>query len=267
MDDLSLQELEQVAEAYERLLAPALFQAWTGRLADAANIGAGQQVLDVACGTGILARTLAERVGENGSVSGLDINPGMLAVARRSSPAIDWRQGPAEALPYASDTFDAVASQFGLMLFADPEAALREMRRVLKPGGSLSVAVFDAIDHFPPYAAMADVYERVVGSDVGNALRFPFSMGDRHRLAALFASAGIDSARITEQEGMASFPSVRGMVLADVKGWFPFAGIQLDDRTIDAVVCEAETALGPFRTDAGAVAFRVPVQLVAATKA
>jgi ubiquinone/menaquinone biosynthesis C-methylase UbiE len=87
-------------------------------------------VLDVACGTGILASEASARVGPNGYVAGVDPNPGMLAVAARIAPSIEWRKGTAELLPYPDQSFDAVVSQFGLMFFIDRHQALREMLRV-----------------------------------------------------------------------------------------------------------------------------------------
>lgn len=267
MGELSIQELENTAAAYDELLAPALFQEWTSRVADAAEIRTGQRVLDVACGTGVLARTAAARVGPSGSVAGLDINPGMLSVAARVAPEIEWRQGSAESLPYEDQSFDAVVSQFGLMFFPDRHTALRETVRVLTPGGHLAVAVFDSLDNIPAYAAMATVLQRLVGKDTADALRFPFSLGDTEELSSLFAAAGITSAVVTSQKGVACFPSVKDMVLADVKGWFPLAQINLDERTIKAVVTEAEAALEPFLTPNGAVEFQVPVHIVTATKA
>lgn len=266
MKELNLQELEKVAEAYERLLAPVLFAEWTHRLADAADIRQGQHTLDVACGTGILTRVIAERVGTDGSVSGVDVNPGMLAVANRIAPEIEWREGDAEALPYEDDSFDAVFCQFGLMLFSSPKTALQEMKRVLRPGGHLAVAVFGSLDDLPAYAAIADVYERVVDKSVGDALRIPFSMGDTDVLASVFASAGISSVKMTTEAGMARFSSVRNMVLSDVMGWFPFAGIHLDEDTIDVVTEEAKIALKAFQTPNGTVEFQLPVHLVMATK-
>lgn len=266
MSKLTIQNLENVAAAYDRLLAPALFQQWVDRVADAAQVARGQRVLDVACGTGVLARAAAERTGAGGSVAGVDINPGMLAVARRIAPEIDWQEAPAEALPYADRAFDAVVSQFGLMFFPAREAGLQEMMRVLKPGGHLAVAVFDALDKIPAYAVMADVFERVIGKDIGDILRFPFSLGDTEALASLFVSAGIVDASVSTEEGTARFSSVREMVLADVEGWFPLAGLEPDARRVDAVVAEAEAALGPFRTADGGVEFGVSAHLVTATR-
>src|SRR5690349_11174821 len=111
------------ADVYEAFFVPALFQEWAPRVADAAAIQPGQRVLDVACGTGVLARSVAERAGPSGAVTGVDVNAGMLAVAQRTAAAIDWRQGRAESLTFPDDSFDAVVSQFGLMFFEDRQAA------------------------------------------------------------------------------------------------------------------------------------------------
>lgn len=264
MKKADLQALEAVAENYEGLLAPALFAEWAPRMADALEIQPGQDALDVACGTGLLARAMAEQVGSRGSVSGIDANPGMLAVARRIAPDVDWRQGDAHALPYQAECFDVVACQFGLMLFSEPEQALREMRRVLKPGGHLGATVFGPLEELPVYAMIADVYARVVAPSVGNALRMPFSMGDRNALAALFSRADIPAVDIQTLDGTARFGGVRNMVLADVKGWFPFAGIHLDDDAIEAVVEAAESELAPFLDPVGRVTFPIPVHLATA---
>ena len=123
------------ATAYENLHVPSLFQQWAPRVVEAAEIRSGHRVLDVACGTGILAREAALHTGDDGFVAGLDAAPGMLAVAKRLAPSIEWREGTAEMLPYEDNSFDAVVSQFGLMFVQDRRAALREMLRVLAPGG------------------------------------------------------------------------------------------------------------------------------------
>ena len=120
---------DQLAEAraYEALFVPSLMAPFAPVVADAAGIAPGAHVLDVACGTGVVAREAARRAGASGRVIGLDANPGMLAVAREQSPAIGWELGRAEALPFPDGSFDAVVSQFGLMFFTDPRAALSEI--------------------------------------------------------------------------------------------------------------------------------------------
>jgi ubiquinone/menaquinone biosynthesis C-methylase UbiE len=151
------------AEVYEEFFVPALFREWADRVADAAAVGPGARVLDVACGTGALTRAVAARVGARGAAIGLDVNADMLAVARRKAPALEWRQGRAEAFGFDSGRFDAVVSQFGLMFFEDRRAALAEMMRVLRPGGRLAVAVWDALERTPGYGAVTLLLQRLFG--------------------------------------------------------------------------------------------------------
>ena len=176
------QVTRSAAEVYEEFFVPALFREWAPRVAAAAAIRPGQKVLDVACGTGVLAREAASRVAPGGEVCGLDRNEGMLAVARREAPGIAWRQGLAEALPYDARRFDAVISQFGLMFFDDRRRALQEMLRVLRPGGRLAVAVWDRLETSPGYAAMTALLQRLFGERVAAGLRAPFVLGDPDEL-------------------------------------------------------------------------------------
>lgn len=266
MNDLTAREFETTAAAYEELLVPAIMAEWVPRLMDTAAVRPGDRVLDVACGTGVVARGAAERVGPGGRVTGLDVNPGMLAVARRLAPAIEWRQGEAEKLPFADGSFDAVLCQFGLMFFADRAQALSEMMRVLAPGGRLGVSVFDSLESNTPYRFMVEVLGRRIDPHAAGALSLPFALGDAAELGALSEAAGIPAPAIVRCEGRARFASVRDMVLSDVRGWFPFAGIRPDAATIDAVVADAEAALAEFRTPDGAVTFPNFVYIVTAAK-
>src|SRR5262245_17149362 len=145
MSEPTLQAQIDAANAYEALFVPALFGQWAPKVADAAQIQPGQRALDVACGTGVLARELASRTGSSGRVAGIDPGPGMVAVAKHLAPDLEWREGVAESLPFPDQSFDAVLSQFGLMFFTDRRQALREMLRVLAPGGHLVVAVWDCV--------------------------------------------------------------------------------------------------------------------------
>ena len=129
------------ADVYEEFFVPALFREPAQHVARAADIRRGQSVLDAACGTGVLAREAVGATGNDGKVTGLDGNDGMLAVAKRLAPGINWQRGLAEALPFADRSFDRAFSQFALMFFDDRAAALREMRRVMKPGGRMHAAV------------------------------------------------------------------------------------------------------------------------------
>lgn len=266
MNDLSPSELEMTAHAYEQRLVPALFSPCAERLVEAAAVGPGARVLDVACGTGVVARTAAARAGPEGRVAGLDVNPGMLAVAARRAPAIDWRQGGAEALPWEDAAFDVVLCQFGLNFFAEPELAFREMWRVLTPGGRLAVAVFGGLERNPAYAEMVEVLRRRLGPTPAEALGLPFSLGEPGALSGLLEKAGIPGARIVQAEVAAGFPSVADMVLADVEGWFPLAGIRPERAAVAGVIAEAETALAGFCRSDGSVAFAVSVHIATAGK-
>jgi SAM-dependent methyltransferase len=257
------QVTRSAADIYEEFFVPALFAAWPGPVADAAGIGPGQKVLDVACGTGVLAREAASRVRPGGTVTGLDRNDGMLAVARRKAPEIEWRQGQAEALPFPDGRFDAVVSQFGLMFFEDRVLALAEMWRVLGPGGHLAVAVWDALERTPGYAAMTALLQRLFGEQTALALRAPYALSDPAALASLAAQAGIP-AGVTTQGGTARFPSIEAWVHTDVKGW-TLADL-IDDAQYARLLSAAQAELGAFVQADGSVAFSAPAHILCATK-
>ena len=183
------------AEVYESCFVPAIFGAWAGPVADAAGIRAGDKVLEVGCGTGVLAREALARVGQEGQVVGLDLNEGMLAVAARTEPQVEWRQGNATSLPFDDMSFDAVVSQFALMYFPDRVASLREMWRVLAPAGRLAVAAWASIDHARGYQMLVDITVRQCGREAADVLAAPFVLGDQAELAELVAASGIDRCR------------------------------------------------------------------------
>jgi ubiquinone/menaquinone biosynthesis C-methylase UbiE len=266
MTDSELHAQSSAAAAYEDLFVPALFGQWAPRVADAAQIGSGDRVLDVACGTGVLAREAAARVGPGGSVAGLDPNPGMLEVAARLAPGIAWREGTAESLPYPDKAFDAVVSQFGLMFFGDRRQAIREMLRVLAEGGVLAVAVWDSLDEIPGYAAEVELLERLAGEGAADAVRAPFALGDRTELEAMFEDAGATAADVSTLAGTARFPSIRTMVEADLRGWLPVVGIELPEERIAQILAEAEQALSSYRSEDGYVVFAAPAHIVTVTK-
>jgi SAM-dependent methyltransferase len=255
------------ATGYQELLVPALMQEWAPRVADVAGISPGDRVLDVACGTGVLTREAAGRAGPGGAVTGLDLSPEMLAVAARLSPELRWQQGSADALPFPDQSLDAVVSQFGLMFFPDQVAGLREMMRVLVPGGRLAVAVWGSLDDTPVYAAEVELVERLAGRAAGDALRVPFALGDPKRMAELCAAAGIKGARVAMRPGRGRFPSIRTMVEVDVRDWLRIVGITLDEDMIETILRESETALRPFVTvDESGVGFDSPAVLAIATR-
>lgn len=266
MSDPDLQSQIAAAEAYEELHVPALFQQWAPRVLEAVRIEPGHRVLDVACGTGVLAREASMRVGPAGAVAGIDPGPGMLAVAGRLAPTIEWRQGTAESLPYPDGSFDTVVSQFGLMFFADRGEALREMLRVLAPGGTMAVAVWDSLENSAAYPIEVELLERLGGQPAADALRAPFVLGDQEELTALFEGAGVASVGVATQSGTARFPSIEAMVEADLRGWLPVMGVVLEEEQIQRILAEAETALREYVTAEGQVAFDSPAHIITGAK-
>jgi SAM-dependent methyltransferase len=252
------------AEAYESLFVPALFGAWAPKLADAAALAEGDRVLDIACGTGVVAREAIRRCGATGSVAGLDLGAGMIAVARRLAPGVDFREGNALALPWPDAEFDAVVCQFGLMFFGDRERAVGEMARVLRPGGRLAVAVWAAIEANTAYAAQAALVERIAGAAAAQPLRSPYALADTVELSRLLASQGLSSIEIVTQTSQARFPSVRAMVEADVCGWLPLMGVTLADATVEAIMSEAEVAFARYVAADGSMRFEVAAHIATA---
>jgi SAM-dependent methyltransferase len=176
---------------YERYFVPAIGSPLAATLIEAAELRAGERVLDVACGTGVVARLAARRVGPTGVVTGVDLNPGMLGVAREATPSstsIEWREANAEELGLPDDAYDVVLCQMGLQFFADKASALREMRRVLRPGGRLILNLPGPIPG--AFAVMADALERHVAPATAGFVHAVFSLHDPDAVRALLAGAG-----------------------------------------------------------------------------
>jgi ubiquinone/menaquinone biosynthesis C-methylase UbiE len=188
-------------QIYERFSVPALFAPAAERLLEVAGPQPGERVLDVGTGTGIVARLAAPRVLPDGSVTALDLSPAMLAIARSAAEeeglAIAWHEGRAEKPPFPDAQFDLVLSQFAAMFFTDLPAALAEMRRVLAPGGRLSLSVFQAIERHPFYMALDRAIQRQLGVP---AIADIFALGDAEDLKGTLARAGFRDVAVTPFE-------------------------------------------------------------------
>jgi ubiquinone/menaquinone biosynthesis C-methylase UbiE len=179
------------AENYQRYFVPSIGAPVAEDLIAIAGLQPGQRVLDVACGTGVVTRLAAERVGTAGAVAGLDVNPGMLAVARSQTPpdiSINWYEASAESMPLADEAFDVVVCQMGLQFVPNKLAALREMRRVLVTGGRAFVTVPGPKP--PMFAIMTDALTRHIGPEAASFGDLVFSMHDVDELTELMRSAG-----------------------------------------------------------------------------
>lgn len=245
----------EAAEIYDAFFVPALFGQFPEQVLDHAMVGAGARVIDVGCGTGIVAIAAHRLVGVHGRVVGTDPNEGMLAVARRSEPSIDWRAAAAESLPFDQKSFDHTVSQFAAMFFTDRPAALEEMARITVPGGTVSIATWAGLDRTPGYDAMVALIDDELGDAAANALRAPFVLGDEEHVRQLLAPLG-DGVRVDEIAGTARFASIADWVHTDVRGW-TLADL-VDDDGEAALVARAERELASFISPDGSVAFPAP---------
>jgi ubiquinone/menaquinone biosynthesis C-methylase UbiE len=210
-------------EVYERELVPAVFGPWAPILIELAHPKPDDRVIDIACGTGIVARIAAARVGRGGAVVGVDLNPGMLNVARslkttEGAASVQWREASADRLPFPDGSFDIAYCQLGLQFFADRPAALREMRRVLSPGGALGLMVWCGIQESPGFDAFAEILERNVSPAAATIMRAPFGLSDANELSRLVAAAGFRDITIQQRVGAVEFASVERFVLSYVAG-------------------------------------------------
>lgn len=179
------------AENYQRFFVPAIGAPVAHDLVAAAGLQPGERVLDVGCGTGVVARLAAGQVGTGASVVGLDIHPGMLAVAAAATPpgtSITWREGNAESLPFPEGSFDVVLCQMSLQFVTGKLDALREMRRVLAPGGRALACVPGPRP--PLFGILATALASHFGPQPAAFADRVFSMHDVDELAELMRSAG-----------------------------------------------------------------------------
>ena len=187
------------AENYERYFVPAIAMPVSVGLLDTANLHTGERVLDVACGTGVIARLAAEQVGPSGSVTAIDLAPDMVSVGKSSAapaaPHIEWHVSDAATLPFADNSYDVVLCQMGLMFMEDRPAVLAEMRRVAAPGGRVVVNTPGAIQ--PAFLLMERAIVEHISPDLGGFVRAVFSMHDPAALASLLRDSGLHDVSAT----------------------------------------------------------------------
>lgn len=249
---------ESSAEAYERYLVPLLFAPGAEYLVELAGPEPGERVLDVACGTGIVARRAALRVSSGGEVVGLDLSEGMLKVARKASsdvrPTIGWQQGDASDMPLPDRAFDVVFCQQGLQFFPDRPAALGEMHRVLAPNGRLALSVLRSIEHNPGYRLLAEALERHVGPDAGSLMRSPFPSLSADELRDLITGAGFRDVRVILGIGPVRYLSAEELVHHEAAS-SPLAEsiLSLKDDVRVALIRDVGEALRTYTDDNGIV--------------
>ena len=180
-------------EIYERVLVGPLFRPFAEQLVSRVALTRGDSVIDVACGTGIVTRIARERLGPEARIVGVDVAQAMLAVARTVDPTIDWREGNAVSLPViAREHFTVLTCHQGLQFMPDKPAAIREMRRVLAPGGRVAIATWRSLEEIPGMRDLNAVVERHVGRIVDSR----HSFGDANALKQLLVDAGFTDVQV-----------------------------------------------------------------------
>lgn len=247
---------------YDEVLVPNLFAPWAEVLLDVVKVAPGERVLDLATGPGTVARPAAVRAGCDGQVVACDLSPAMLEVAQRKpvqegAAPICWVESPAAPLAgwlaSADSSFDVVTCQQGLQFFPDRPAALAEMRRTLRPGGRVGLAVWGHLSDSPGFAALGAALREVLGDEV--AERFeggPWGMPETNALAALLDSAGFAEAQTSARRLTVTFPGgpaqfVRSVAAAPIAA--DMAALS-PERRADFVTI-AEQLLAPMTTDGG----------------
>jgi ubiquinone/menaquinone biosynthesis C-methylase UbiE len=207
---------ENPAWVYEKYQVSGIFQAWARVLIEIARPQAGEAVLDACCGTGVVARLLIPLVGPAGRIVGFDLDPQMLEVAKALAPAVEWRQGDLQVLPFADASFDLAVCQQGLQFLPDKAAGLREMHRVLRPGGRIVLALWSDLANSPGHAAVFGAVGRLLGKDMSKPPAW--SLAEESEALALVSSAGFVDIKSTVKSLPVAYPSARTFAEAMVAG-------------------------------------------------
>jgi SAM-dependent methyltransferase len=264
MTDTFQQISLEVAETYEAAFVPALFGPLAPHLVDAAGVTSGQRVLDVACGTGIVARVAADRVRDDGRVTGLDLNAAMLEVARRVRPGVDWRQGDAAALPFPDASFDVALCQSGLMFVPDVPRVLREMARVVTPGGTVGVQLWSSLDRQTGIRPLADAVAHHAGPDAVDLISTYFRLGDQDAFIQSCATVGLRTTAARTMPVTLHAPSIDDYVTTEIESTPLIA--RISDDVYRRIRDEARATLARFCDESGRLALPLEVYLVTARR-
>jgi len=216
-------------------------------------------VLDIACGTGVVAR-LAARRGHVGHLVGIDLNAAMLALARAKSATVEWVEGSALDLPFSADSFDVVLCQLGLQFFPDRELALKEMVRVLKPGGRAGFNVYSTIERTPAAHAFVQALDKYLGADSSRTKRSEHLSCDAQDVGAWAKQAGFDVVNVNTVAKQITFPSMLDYVRFQLTAT-PMAALLKErvaadrERLILSIADEGASRLDPSMLAGGKLTF------------
>jgi len=252
---------------YERYFVPAIGAPLATDLIRLAALRPGERVLDVACGTGVVARLASQQVGAAGTVAGLDLNTGMLAVARSATPpgmSIEWHEAGAEAMPLPDASFDVVLCQMGLQFMSDKHAALREMRRVLARGGRLILSAPGPTPRL--FTIMGEALARHIGAEGAGFANHVFSLHDTAEIQTLVSGAGFQDTSVQSDTKVLHLPAPETFLWQYAHST-PLAGVvaHVDDEGRGSLEREVVAEWQEFVED-GALVLQVRIVVATARK-
>jgi SAM-dependent methyltransferase len=254
------------AEAYEHGLCPTIFDPYARDLRERLSPFDGMRILETAAGTGVVTRVFLERLPADARLVATDVNPAMIDVGRPllgDDPRLEWRVADAQALPFDHDSFDAVVCQFGVMFFPDKPLAMREARRMLRPGGNLLLNTWDSLAVNDFARITNETLAELFPADPPRFFHEPFSYSDPEAIRDLLAEAGFADVRVEHIEKVAECDSAerfaRGLVLGTpILGDIEARGTK-DPAAVISVLTEWLAMLG------GIAPFRSPIHAVVAS--
>jgi ubiquinone/menaquinone biosynthesis C-methylase UbiE len=252
---------------YERFFVPSIGAPLANDLLRLAALRPGERVLDVACGTGVVARLASQQVGDSGTVTGLDVHPGMLAVARSAAAPgmpIDWHEASAEAMPFPDASFDVVLCQMGLQFMPDKHAALREIRRVLARGGRLILNLPGPTPQL--FTIMGEAFARHISAEAAGFVNHIFSLHDTLEIQNLVSGASFHDVSVQSDTKSLRLPAPEEFLWQYVHST-PLAGTvaQVDDDRRGSLERDVIAKWQEFVKD-GALVLQVRMVVVTARK-
>jgi len=199
-----------IPENYDRYLGPCLFEDYAADIAQRVQVPDGASVLEIACGTGIVTRKLRDSLPAGVRLVATDLNEAMIAYAQHKfqpTEPVEFKQADATELPFADSSFDAVVCQFGLMFFPDKARAMREVHRVLKPGGVYVFNVWDAIEKNEIAQVANETLRTFFEQDPPTFYQVPFGLHDKAVIQKLLDGAGFQDAELLDLQKTGESPS------------------------------------------------------------
>jgi SAM-dependent methyltransferase len=248
------------AERYERILVPTILGSAARSLVEWADLRDGEVVVDIGCGTGAAARIAAEKVGASGRVVGVDINAGMLDVAR-SLPSvrgavIEWFENSAYQLPFTKADFDVALCAQTLQFLEDRRQSVAEMYRVLKSGSRIALSLWCEIRESPYFHVLVEAITKYIGAEIAAGLRAAFGLADLDVVRALLTGAGFQGVQTIVRELDLELPMPQDFVPLHMSATPMAAGFQAaPEYGRQAVIHDVSERLAPYETDQG---IRVP---------